>query len=241
MPSSAASTRVGGSAVPPGSRPCWIAARSPCASRSRTPRPLPGRRSISRSAGNPCPPGLVSSSICRLDVDTYRSSLARSVATMRLSQCITRAAQVAPQRTATVFGERSRSWGELADRVARLASALKAVGVRSGDRVAFLGGNSDRRLEWFFAIGWAGAVVVPVSPRLAPPEVRHVLSDSGASVLFADDDSEEMIAAADPVAPAPGSGRELAALFYTGGTTGRAKAVMVSHDNLIANAFHVLP
>src|SRR5262245_3461024 len=98
---------------------------------------------------------------------------------MRLSQCVTRAAQVAPQRTAMVIGERSRSWAALTGRVARLAGALRELGVRSGDRVAFAGGNSDRRLEWFFAVGWAGAVVVPVSPRLAPPEVRHMLSDSG--------------------------------------------------------------
>jgi long-chain acyl-CoA synthetase len=175
---------------------------------------------------------------------------------MRLSQCISRAAQVAPHRIATSFGGRSRSWDELADRVARLAGGLTELGVRPGDRVAFLGGNSDRHLEWFFAVGWAGAVVVPVSARLAPPEARHVLSDSGANVLFAEDglaapgddlrlvnagEAEDMIAAADPVAPADGSGRELAALFYTGGTTGRAKAVMLSHANLLANAFHMVP
>jgi acyl-CoA synthetase (AMP-forming)/AMP-acid ligase II len=160
---------------------------------------------------------------------------------MRLSQCITRAAQVAPRRTATVFGERSRSWEEHADRVARLAGALRALGVRSGDRVAFRGSNSDRYLEWFFAVGWAGAVVVPVSVRLAPPEVRHVVDDSGARLLLADDELEDLIAGADPVAPALGSGSELAGLFYTGGTTGRAKAVMLSHDNLIANVLHLVP
>jgi long-chain acyl-CoA synthetase len=158
---------------------------------------------------------------------------------MRLSGCITRAARVAPAGLATSFAERSRSWEELADRVARLAGALRALGVRSGDRVAFLGGNSDRHLEWFFAVGWAGAVVVPVSVRLAPPEVQHVLYDSGASVLVHPCEVEDMLAAFDPIAPAPGS--ELAGLFYTGGTTGRAKAVMLSHENLIANAFHLVP
>jgi long-chain acyl-CoA synthetase len=176
---------------------------------------------------------------------------------LRLSGCITRAARVAPARIATSFAERSRSWEELAGRVARLAATLRELGVRPGDRVAFAGGNSDRQLEWFFAVGWAGAVVVPVSPRLAPLEIRHVINDSGARVLFADEElaplvpdvgalvlseaHEDLIHAGVPVAPAAGSGSELAALFYTGGTTGRSKAVMLSHDNLISNAFHVLP
>jgi long-chain acyl-CoA synthetase len=193
---------------------------------------------------------------------------------VRLSQCITRAAQVAPARTATSFGERSRSWAELADRVARLAAALRALGVGAGDRVAFLGGNSDRYLEWFFAVAWAGAVFVPVNTRLAPPEIEHVMNDSAAGTLFAGDELaplarqlrddlphlselvhageveppgadwhayEHLIAASDPAAPARGSGAELAGLFYTGGTTGRAKGVMLSHDNLLSNAFHMLP
>jgi long-chain acyl-CoA synthetase len=171
---------------------------------------------------------------------------------------------------ATTFAERSRSWEELADRVARLAATLRELGVRSGDRVAFAGGNSDRQLEWFFAVGWAGGVVVPVSPRLAPPEVRHMINDSGASVLFAGDELaphvrglrhvgelvyasdgdvpaggwhryEDLIDAGVPVAPAAGTGSELAGLFYTGGTTGRSKAVMLSHGNLVSNALHVLP
>jgi long-chain acyl-CoA synthetase len=193
---------------------------------------------------------------------------------MRLSQCITRAAQVAPARTATTFAERSHSWEEVSDRVARLATALRGLGVESGDRVAFLGANSDRYLEWFFAVGWAGAVMVPVSVRLAAPEVRHVMIDSGARVLFADEGTaplalgvrddltgvrelvyagdgeppvggwhsyEDLVAAGVSAAPATGSGSELAGLFYTGGTTGRSKAVMLSHDNLISNAFHMLP
>jgi long-chain acyl-CoA synthetase len=193
---------------------------------------------------------------------------------MRLSGCITRAAQVAPAQIATTFAERSRPWKELSERVARLAAVLRELGVGTGDRVAFVGRNSDRYLEWFFAVGWAGAAFVPVSVRFATPESRHVLNDSGAKVVFADDEFaplvlglrddlrdvrelvyagegappasdwhhyEDLIAAGDPVAPATGSGRELAGLFYTGGTTGRAKAVMLSHENLIANAFHMLP
>jgi long-chain acyl-CoA synthetase len=193
---------------------------------------------------------------------------------MRLSQCVTRAARVAPARTATVFADRSRSWEELFDRVARLAAALRGLGVGTGDRVAFLGSNSDRYLEWFYAVGWAGAVLVPINVRLAPPEVAHVMNDCGPSVLFVDDDFapvvqcmrgqlrsvrefvhagedeppdsgwhayQGLIAAGQPGAPAPGRGSELAGLFYTGGTTGRSKAVMLSHDNLTANAFHMLP
>jgi long-chain acyl-CoA synthetase len=175
---------------------------------------------------------------------------------------------------ATSFGDRSRSWDELSDRVARLATALSGLGVRSGDRVAFLGTNSDRYLEWFFAVGWAGAVLVPINARLAGAEISHVMNDCGASVLFVGSDFapvvqgmrdelahvrelvdagegtpsvsdwhgyQDLIATSEPGAPAPGSGSELAGIFYTGGTTGRSKAVMLSHDNVTSNAFHMLP
>jgi long-subunit acyl-CoA synthetase (AMP-forming) len=105
-----------------------------------------------------------------------------------LGQCIARAAEAAPARTATTFGGRSHTWGQFADRVARLADGLRALGVAPGDRVAFLASNSDRYMEWFFAVAWAGAVFVPINTRLAPPEVEQVLADSAAGVLFTDDE-----------------------------------------------------
>ncbi|MBW3664332.1 MAG: long-chain-fatty-acid--CoA ligase [Actinobacteria bacterium] len=192
---------------------------------------------------------------------------------MRISQTLARNAQVAPRDTATIFGDRRRTWPEHRDRVARLASALRRMGMGDGDRVAMLALNSDRYLEWYFAVSWGGGVVVPINIRLAPPEIVHWLTDSGASILFVDDTFlpvvpklqeavstlrhvvhvgdgdppegtdgfEQLIADSDPIPASEGRGDDLAGLFYTGGTTGRSKGVMLSHNNLLSNAFHLVP
>ncbi len=107
---------------------------------------------------------------------------------MALTQAIRRASQVNRNGVATVFEDRTRTWTEFENRVARLAVGIKGLGVDEGDRVALLANNSDRYLEYFFAVPWAGCVFVPVNTRLAPPEVAYWLSDSGSRVLFIDDD-----------------------------------------------------
>jgi acyl-CoA synthetase (AMP-forming)/AMP-acid ligase II len=182
-----------------------------------------------------------------------------------------RAAQIRPREESTVFRERRRIWSETADRVARIAGGLKEVGVRRGDRVAILALNSDRYFELLYAIPWLGAVMVPVNTRLATPEIRYILEDSGARVLFVDgamqahaaalagqastveamfyldDDalpagtrSYEELAAGPAIADAGAGGETLAGLFYTGGTTGKSKGVMLSHNNLVWNAMNVI-
>ena len=105
---------------------------------------------------------------------------------MYLTQGLRRAAQIRRREESTVFGDRRRTWAEMADRVARIAGGLKEAGVRPGDRVAILALNSDRYLELLYAIPWLGAVMVPINTRLATPEVRYVLEDSGTRVLFVD-------------------------------------------------------
>jgi len=191
---------------------------------------------------------------------------------MGLSRLIKRAAQVNPNGVATEFGERTRSWAELEDRIARLAAGLRGLGIESGDRVAMLAFNSDDYFEYFFAVAWAGGVFVPVNTRLAPPEVVLWLEDSGTRVLLVEDrfagtvagirdqlgSVEEIVHVGGGPAPggsrafddlvqghepAPDAGRtgdDLAALFYTGGTTGRSKGVMLSHRNLTVNALQVI-
>ena len=66
---------------------------------------------------------------------------------MNITHGLRRALQINPNGLATVFGERRRNWREIGDRVARLAAALRALGVKAGDRVAILSLNSDRYLE----------------------------------------------------------------------------------------------
>ena len=105
---------------------------------------------------------------------------------MYLTQGLRRAAQIRPRGQSTVFGARRRVWSQTADRVARTAGGLSEAGVQPGDRVAILALNSDRYFELLYAIPWLGAVMVPVNTRLATPEIRYILEDSGARMLFID-------------------------------------------------------
>jgi fatty-acyl-CoA synthase len=86
-------------------------------------------------------------------------------------------------KTAVIAGTRELSYAELAERAVRLANAFRDRGVGKGDRVAYLGENDPSFLETLFAAGLVGAIFVPLNTRLAPPEVRFQLQDSGAVVL----------------------------------------------------------
>ena len=96
-------------------------------------------------------------------------------------------------RPATVCGERTHTFARTADRVARLAGGMRALGVGEGDRVAYLGLNSDRFLEYYLATWWAGAVVNPVNVRWAAAEIGFSLEDSATTVLVVDDAFAPMI------------------------------------------------
>lgn len=192
---------------------------------------------------------------------------------MYLSQCVNRAVQINPQGMATVCGERQRTWTEFKDRIARLAQGLKGLGLENDDRVAILALNSDRYLEYFFGVPWAGGIVVPINIRLAPPEIIFTLNDSETKILVVDDafaamlpalkgrmdtvtqiifagdgetpegciNFETLIKNNQPAEDAAREGEDLAGLFYTGGTTGRSKGVMLTHNNLLSNALNMIP
>jgi acyl-CoA synthetase (AMP-forming)/AMP-acid ligase II len=104
-----------------------------------------------------------------------------------LTQSLHRSASTNPDRVATIQGDRVRTYGQLIERVARLAGGLRGLGVETGDRVAILSLNSDRYLEALFAIPWAGGVVNPVNIRWSPAEIAYSLDDSRARVLIVDD------------------------------------------------------
>jgi long-chain acyl-CoA synthetase len=182
---------------------------------------------------------------------------------MYLTQGLHRALQNHPDKTATIFGERRQSFQQLADRVARLAGALAGLGVNAGDRVAMLAQNSDRYIEYFQAVWWAGAVANPVNTRWSVQEIAYSLVDCDSRVLIVDDQHlplvdlilaeapcvrtvihagdqaspvgmmsfDALIREAGPSADAMRSGDDLAAILYTGGTTGFPKGVMLSHAN----------
>ena len=75
---------------------------------------------------------------------------------MYLTQGLQRSLQRHPDATATIFGDRVRTFAELGDRVARLAGALRRLGVQDGERVAVLALNSDRYAEALLAVPWCG-------------------------------------------------------------------------------------
>ena len=187
-----------------------------------------------------------------------------------LTQSLRRAVQVKPHGEATSFGRRRRTWADCGDRVARVAGGLAGLGVGRGDRIAILALNSDRYFELSYAIPWVGAAVVPLNTRLATPEIEYILEDSGTAVLFVDGAMahhlpalagktkvREIVWLDDTPAP-PGILRyedlagyeaiddvgarddELGGLFYTGGTTGRSKGVMLTHTNLVVNALNAI-
>ena len=110
-----------------------------------------------------------------------------------LQQIIRHTVQLHGNRVATRFAGRTRTWSELQNRIARLASGLHALGIEEGDRVAVLALNSDRYYEFYFGAAWAGAVFVPVNTRLAPAEFLHWLNDSGSKALFVDDSFLEAV------------------------------------------------
>lgn len=194
---------------------------------------------------------------------------------MQISSIIRRAAQVNPQGTATIFKDRQQSWSQLLDRVSRLAGALQQIGMKPGDRVALLSLNSDRFIEYYFAVVWGGGAMMPMNIRWAAAECAYALNDAGAEILLVDEafkdmaptlqaevaelktvvycgdgeapegtlNYETLVATAEPVPDAGRSGDDLAGVFYTGGTTGFPKGVMLSHTNLyvgaVANAHEI--
>ncbi|MDQ2753956.1 MAG: AMP-binding protein [Actinomycetota bacterium] len=124
------------------------------------------------------------------------------------------------------------TYGELWDRSARVSGGLVARGITRGDRVAIRLGNG---VDWclaFFGTLMAGAVVVPVNTRLAESEVDYVVNDSGASYVFA---PELALPDGAPTVAENLTGVDLAAIFYTSGTTGFPKGAMTTHENFLSN------
>lgn len=188
-----------------------------------------------------------------------------------LTALIRRAAQINPNAIATADNGRQTLWQNFPERIASLAGGLRQLGVDAGERAAILALNSDRYYEFYFAVAWAGGVFVPVNTRLAVPEIVHWLTDSDTRVLCVDEaflpivaqlrdqvpTLEHIVYLADgaaedtipwdsladtaPVADAERCNDDIAGLFYTGGTTGRSKGVMLSQANLVANALQAAP
>lgn len=97
-----------------------------------------------------------------------------------------RAVTVFPEEVAIQHGDSEVTYGKFGERVERLTGALIDCGLKPGDRVAAMLGNTPEMLELHFATAAAGIVLVPVNTRLAPAEVRYILTHSEARLVVAD-------------------------------------------------------
>ena len=180
---------------------------------------------------------------------------------LTFNEFLTHWAEDRPNRLAMREEDRLCTYGELEERTARVASALLAAGLEKGDRIAWIGKNSDLYFTLFFGAARAGVVMAPIGWRLSPTEWAYIVNDTRAKIVFtgpgfdaaADQlrprlDHAPQIIGADaaraliqttgrtPFAP---SGQDDAVLqLYTSGTTGNPKGAVLSNRNLFALRKH---
>ena len=167
--------------------------------------------------------------------------------------------QVSGQKTALYFGkDADQTYADLAGSVARLAAWFIQIGLKHGDRVAIFMKNRPEYLRLLFGIWHAGGVVVPVNEKLHPKEAAWIFRDAAVSFAFVETALEEALKAViekctsltlipvsdmgftptltgDVVLPAASrQPDDLAWLFYTSGTTGHPKGVLITHGMLSA-------
>lgn len=143
----------------------------------------------------------------------------------------------APDAEAVVELDGQRlTYAQLWDRAARVAGGLREQGVRAGDRVGIRMPNGADWAVAFFGTLMSGAVAVPVNIRLTESEVEYVVRDSGASCVLT---AGAPLPDGRPVAEEGLRHEDLAAIFYTSGTTGFPKGAMTSHANFLTNCENV--
>jgi long-chain acyl-CoA synthetase len=175
---------------------------------------------------------------------------------MSLTQLLQRPARLHPDSPAIFHGTRVHAcYGQWAARSAGLAQRLRADGLAPGDRIVLFMHNHPRYLEILWGAWWAGLVVVPVNAKLHASEVEWIIADAQARWAFVTRDvapqplaglaqqidadsaqADALLQPADDALAAPVAERaasDVAWLFYTSGTTGRPKGVMITQRNLL--------
>jgi long-chain acyl-CoA synthetase len=175
---------------------------------------------------------------------------------MNLAHLLLRHARADGQRPAIYYGAQAwASHAQWAAASASLAGRMRDAGLQPGDRVLLFARNHPRYLEVLLGCWWAGLAVVPVNAKLHPREVEWIIENSGARIGFVTADvapqplaglalqidlesamGDAWLAPLQDAAELPVAERgpdDLAWLFYTSGTTGRPKGVMLTHRNLM--------
>jgi long-chain acyl-CoA synthetase len=124
------------------------------------------------------------------------------------------------------------TYSQLWDRAARIAGGFRAAGIERGDRVAIRLGNG---LDWclaFWGIQLAGAIAVPVNTRFSEAEADYVIKDSGSKLVCM---PQSTLPDGAPIAVDDAAHDDVAAIFYTSGTTGFPKGAMTTHEGFLSN------
>jgi fatty-acyl-CoA synthase len=175
-----------------------------------------------------------------------------------------------PHRKALTFEGTTWTYGELPQRIDRLAAGLRANGVCHGDRIGFIGFNQPSFIETMFAAARLGAIFVPLNFRLSGPELSYIINNAGVHTVLADAPHRPIIdtiraelpcrrffAADEPAAGWLSAASlivaneplrdgvkavedDVAIIMFTSGTTGRPKGAMLAHGNLWWNNVNVL-
>ncbi len=153
---------------------------------------------------------------------------------MNIVQFLLQNARRLPNQPAIATGDRVvHSYASLSLRAARLASGLiSKFNLKAGDRVAFAMKNCPEYWELLFACWYAGLAAVPMNAKLHAKEFEYITGNSGARACFLDPKEFQGLAG-EPQPPAETQPGDLAWLFYTSGTTGVPKGVMLTHRNLL--------
>ncbi|MET0707279.1 MAG: AMP-binding protein [Tardiphaga sp.] len=181
---------------------------------------------------------------------------------MNIAQWLAASALLHPDAPALLSGTRVEAdYATFAQRVRAIGGSLaRDFRIQPGDRVALFMSNCTQYLECLYAVWWIGAAVIPINAKLHGREAAWICDNAGATFAFVDDDSRAALYAVmedmppdlqmlsvesddyhtlqqdngGTPAPLPRDDHDLAWLFYTSGTTGRPKGVMLSHGNLVA-------
>ncbi|WP_088012038.1 long-chain-fatty-acid--CoA ligase [Gottfriedia acidiceleris] len=183
-----------------------------------------------------------------------------------LNNNLINSAEKYPYRYAYTFLNQSVTYKELDSMVDKVASGLYTKGIRKGDRIALLLGNSPEFITAYYGILRTGASVVPINPIFTTNEISYIISNSKAKAVIAssaikstlssvvnqldslemifytqelesDNSWEKLIQNSNNVFVAPPIyENDLAVILYTSGTTGQPKGAMLSHHNLVSNA-----
>jgi len=183
-----------------------------------------------------------------------------SFAHMSIAGGVRAAAGRNPAKLAYKHGERTRSYGQLIDRIDRVTTALRAdLGLGEGAHGAIVAKNSIEYMEIVMGAAQAGVALATVNPKLAAAEIKAICEDAEARVLFVDEDTAEMLAdmqidgidrtivietefeawlaASRPDAPPVVAEWGTFTIPYTSGTTGKPKGVLVPHRSRILSMF----